>query len=192
MAWLFAFAALPRYANGMLRPLAVIVAAISLRHPDIAASDAERYATALREQAELHDFDPLTGVAIISHESRFNPTARSKSGEDFGLAQIRARYIGACKGTKDPVHKPTQECRAVQKQLLIPEENIKQMAELISRNRKFCQKKVGSASLPRWLASYQGRNNPRKRTWCKPGEGTYRVIRTRDDLITALRKKGLL
>lgn len=176
----------------MLRPLAVIVAAIQLRHPDVSNTDAERYARALREQAELHDFDPLTGVAIISHESRFQPEARSKNGEDYGLAQIRARYIGACKGTPDPVRHPTPACREVQKQLLVPEENIKQMAELITRNRKFCKAKVGSAAMARWLASYQGRNHPKKRVWCKPGEGTYRVIRTRQSLIHALTKKGLL
>lgn len=176
----------------MLRPLAVIVAAIQLRHPDVSTADAERYARPLREQAELHDFDPLTGVAIISHESRFVPDARSQNGEDYGLAQIRARYIGACKGTKDPVRHPTPACRAVQEQLLTPEENIKQMAELIGRNRKFCQSKVGSSTLPRWLASYQGRNNPRKRVWCKPGEGTYRVIRIRDELIKALKRKKLV
>jgi Transglycosylase SLT domain len=176
----------------MLRSLAVIVAAIQLRHPDLPASEAERYATVLREQAEIHDFDPITGVAIISHESRFVPEARSKNGEDFGLAQIRARYIGACKGTKDPVRHPTPACRAVQQELLTPEENIKQMALLITRNRKFCQKKVGSSTLPRWLASYQGRNNPRKRSWCKPGDGTYRVIRTRNEILRGLKKKGLI
>lgn len=176
----------------MLRPLAVIVAAIQLRHPEVPNADAERYARALREQAEIHDFDPLTGVAIISHESRFHPDARSKSGEDYGLAQIRARYIGACKGTRDPVRHPTAACREVQKQLLDPEQNIKQMAELIARNRKFCQAKVGSSALARWLASYQGRNNPRKKIWCKPGDGTYRVIHTRRALLEALSKRGLL
>jgi hypothetical protein len=176
----------------MLRALAVIVAAIQLRHPDVSNSDAERYARALREQAELHDFDPLTGVAIISHESRFQPEVRSKSGEDYGLAQIRARYIGACKGTRDPVRHPTAACREEQKRLLVPEENIKQMALLIARNRKFCQSKVGSSTLARWLASYQGRNNPRKKVWCKPGEGTYRVIRTREELLKSLKKQGLV
>lgn len=175
----------------MLRALSVIIAAIQLRHPEVSTTDADRYARLLREQAEIHDFDPITGVAIISHESRFVPEARSKNGEDFGLAQIRARYIGACKGTKDPVRRPTPACREVQRQLLTPEENIKQMALLITRNRKFCKQKVGSAALPRWLASYQGRNNPRKRVWCKPGEGTYRVIRTRTEILKTLTKKGL-
>lgn len=176
----------------MLRPLAVIVAAIQLRHPEVTNDDAERYAKALREQAEVHDFDPLTGVAIISHESRFNPKARSSNGEDYGLAQIRARYIDECKGTNDPLHNPTPACQAVQRKLLVPEENIKQMALLITRNRKFCKAKVGSELLPRWLASYQGRNNPKKRVWCKPGQGTYRVIRIRQELLRDLKKRRVL
>jgi hypothetical protein len=176
----------------MLRALAVIVAAIQLRHPEVSTNDAERFAKALRDQAQLHEFDPLTGVAIISHESRFNPKARSRNGEDYGLAQIRARYIDACKGTKDPLHHPTAECQAVQRSLLVPEENIRQMGLLIARNRKFCKAKVGSETLPRWLASYQGRNNPKKRIWCKPGDGTYRVINIRDELLRTLKKKRLL
>lgn len=175
----------------MLRSLAFIVAAIQLRHPEVSNEDAERYARLLREQAEIHDFDPISGVAIISHESRFKPEARSKNGEDFGLAQIRARYIGACKGDKDPVRRPSEACSEVQRQLLTPEENIRQMGLLISRNRAFCKKKVGSATFARWLASYQGRNNPRKRVWCKPGEGTYKVIRTRQQILNALAKKGV-
>ena len=176
----------------MLRPLAVIVAAIQFRHPEVTNTDAERFAKALREQAQVHDFDPLTGVAIISHESHFKPEARSHNGEDYGLAQIRARYIDACKGTKDPLHHPTAACQAVQRKLLVPEENIKQMALLIGRNRKFCKAKVGSETLPRWLASYQGRNNPKKRIWCKPGQGTYRVIGIRDELLRTLKKRRML
>lgn len=176
----------------MLRPLAVIVAAIQMRHPDVSNADAERFAKALREQANIHEFDPLTGVAIISHESRFNPLARSPNGEDYGLAQIRARYIDECKGTKDPLRNPTEACKAVQQKLLVPEENIKQMALLITRNRKFCKAKVGSETLPRWLASYQGRNNPKKRIWCKPGKGTYSVINIRAELLRALEKRRLI
>jgi Transglycosylase SLT domain len=176
----------------MLRALAVIVAAIQLRHPEVTTADATRFATALREQAQQHDFDPLTGVAIISHESRFNPLARSPNGEDYGLAQIRARYIDECKGTADPLHHPTPACQAVKRKLLVPEENIKQMALLITRNRKFCKAKVGSDTLPRWLASYQGRNSPKRRIWCKPGQGTYRVIRIREELLRSLRKRRLI
>jgi hypothetical protein len=132
----------------------------------------------------------LTGVAIIHFESNFEPHVVSKNGEDHGLAQIRARYIGACKHTKDPVKNPTPACRKVKQQLLDPKENIRVMAELITANRKFCKKKTGSASFARWLASYQGRNNVRKKRFCVPGEGTYKVIEYRRHLIRKLKLKG--
>jgi hypothetical protein len=176
----------------VLRSIPAIIAAIQLSHPKVAAEDAGRYAKALQEQAKIHDFDPLTGVAMIFHESRFNPSAISRDGEDYGLAQIRARFIGGCRYTEAPLTNPTPECIAEKQRLLIPEENIRVMAELITRHRAFCKKKVGTTKFARWLASYQGRNNARKKRWCKPGPGTYKVIEYRRHLIRQLYKKGVL
>jgi soluble lytic murein transglycosylase-like protein len=34
-------------------------------------------------------------VTIIQRESRFTPRAVAPDGEDYGLAQVRARYVGA-------------------------------------------------------------------------------------------------
>lgn len=150
-------------------------------------AEAERFARALQTQAEAHDFDPLTGVAIIHFESNFNPAVISASGEDYGLAQIRARYIGACKYTKDPVKNPTPGCRKLKQQLLNPEANIRVMAEVVTANRKFCKQKIGSTQLQHWLASYQGRNNVRKKRYCVPGEGTWKVINYRRFLLKELK-----
>jgi len=174
----------------VLRALPLILAAIELSQPQLPAKDAEVIATALQEKAQEHDFDPLTGVSIIFHESRFDAKAVSTNGEDYGLAQIRARYIGACKDDEDPLRRPSAACREVKRKLLQPEYNIEVMAELITRNRKYCKKKVGSALFARWLASYQGRNNPRKKRFCKPGQGTWDVIEYRRHLIRELRSKG--
>lgn len=176
----------------MLRSLHVIVAAIQLSQPRVSSDDAERFATALREQAKRHDFDPFTGVAVIFHESSFNPKAVSKNGEDYGLAQIRARYIGGCKDSPNPVESPSAACVAQKQRLLQPEENIRIMAELITRHRDLCQRKVGSTKLPHWLASYQGRNDPRSKRWCKPGKGTWKIVEYRRYLIQELYKRGLL
>lgn len=173
----------------MFRTIAVIAAAIELSQPKLEPDATERYAKALQEVAMAHDFDPLTGVAIIHFESSFNEKALSRNGEDHGLAQIRARYIGACKKDPNPKDAPGPECRAVKQKLLDGVENIKVMGELITNNRKFCKKKVGSANFARWLASYQGRNNVRKKQWCKPGEGTYKVIRYRTTLLQKLGKR---
>lgn len=176
----------------MFRAIPVIVAAMQMLQPKLEEPEAERIALALQKQARAYDFDPLTGVSIIFHESSFRPDAVSPSGEDLGLAQIRARYIGACKDDPDPVKNPSAPCRRVKRMLLQPEENVRVMAELIDRNRKFCKKKRGSALFQYWLASYQGRNDVKRKRWCVPGKGTWKVIQTRRRLIDSLRRRGML
>ena len=176
----------------MFRAIASIVAAIQLSQPKVTDEDARRFAEALQKQAKVHDFDPFTGVSMIFHESSFNPSAISRDGEDYGLGQIRARFIGGCKHTESPVQAPTPACKKEKERLLVPEENIRVMAELITRHRKYCKKKVGSALFARWLASYQGRNNVRKRRYCKPGKGTWKVINHRKKLIRELYRRGVL
>lgn len=170
----------------MLRPLAVIIAGILLAQPSLPKEDAERFARVLRDEARERGFDPLTGVAIIQLESGWMAETISENGEDYGLAQIRARYVGACKRDPDPLRAPGPECRAVKESLLDAEANIRQMGRLITLNRKLCREKTGSATLPRWLASYQGRNDPKRGRWCRPGEGTWKVIRYREALLEKL------
>jgi len=163
-----------------------IIAAIQLSQPKIEADRAQVIAKALQHEAKEHDFDPLTGVSIIFHESGFNPRAVSASGEDYGLAQIRARFIGACKGSSDPLKHPTAACLREKERLLDPEYKVRVMADLITQNRAFCKSKVGSAEFPRWLASYQGRNYPKQKRWCQPGEVTWKVIQYRNRLLREL------
>lgn len=172
----------------MVRPLWMVVAAISLSRPELPADEIERYAQVLIDEARQRDFDPFTGVAIIHRESGWRPGAVSRSGEDYGLGQIRARYVGACRHDEDPLHAPSAACRAEKERLLDGEANIRAMAEQITRHRDFCRKKVGSAAFARWLASYQGRNYPKQNRWCQPGAGTTAVIEYRRHLITAVGK----
>jgi hypothetical protein len=167
----------------VFRSIAAIVLAIRFAHPEVSEADATRYAAALQVEAREHDFDPLTGVAIIHHESRFHPRAISPDGEDYGLAQVRARHVGACRKDKNPRRHPSAACRAVKERLLEPEESIRVMAELITSHRKLCRKKAGSTTMLSWLASYQGRNSIKEDRWCTPGDGTHQVIRYRDRLV---------
>jgi hypothetical protein len=173
----------------MFRTVAVIAAAIEISQPRLAEEEKLQYAHVLQEEAIEHDFDPLSGISIIHFESNFNQEAISSNGEDYGLAQIRARYIGACKKDPNPKDAPGSACREVKTKLLDGVENIRVMADLITQNRVFCKKKVGSNHFARWLASYQGRNNARKKQWCKPGDGTYRVIHYRTKLLSELGKQ---
>lgn len=170
----------------MLRPIAVIVSAIMMSRPQMPPAEAERYARVLQAEAREHDFDPLTGVAIIHFESAWQPRVVSQNLEDYGLAQIRARYIGACKQDADPLNAPSEECRAVKRALLEPEYNIRTMADLITNNRKHCKAKTGTAYFHQWLASYQGLNFPKQKRWCVPKKKTWAVVEYRKKLIREL------
>jgi hypothetical protein len=173
----------------MLRPLAIIVTAIMVSRPEMARPEAEHLAKVLRQEAKQHDFDPLTAVAIVHFESGWNPRVVSDNGEDYGLGQIRARYIGACRKDADPLSSPSAECLEVKKSLLDAETNIRTMAQLISDSRKLCLEKTKSGAAPRWLASYQGLNFPSENKWCSPGEKTWRVLKYKSWLESELTKK---
>lgn len=173
----------------MLRPIALIVSAILMSRPGMPLDEAQRYARVLQEEAKEHGFDPLTGVAIIHFESGWYPQAVSSNGEDYGLGQIRARYIGACRDDEDPLENPSEECLAVKRSLLEAETNIRKMADLITNNRKLCRDKIGSALFHQWLASYQGLNFPKQNRWCVAKKKTWAVIEYRKKLIRELSKQ---
>lgn len=160
----------------MLRPLAVIIAGIFLSRPGMPFDDAEKLAKVVQEEAKARGFDPLSVVSIVHFETGWLPHLVSENGEDFGLGQIRARYVGACRKDEDPLNDPSPECLQVKEELLDGEKNIRQIAELITRNRKFCKEKTGTAWFQQWLASYQGLNFPSKNLWCQPKQVTWRVI----------------
>ena len=167
----------------MFRTIAAIALAIRIGHPDVSEDAATTYATALQAEAQRNDFDPLTGVAIIHRESRFHARAVSPDGEDYGLAQVRARHFGACAKDKDPVRHPSAACRAVKQRLLEPAENIRVMSELITMHRKICRQKTGNSGLQHWLASYQGSNSAKEGRWCTPSEGSQTVAEYRERLV---------
>lgn len=170
----------------MIRPIAVIVSAILLSRPTIPRAEAERYARVLQQEAVARAFDPLTGVAIIHFESRWHPAVVSADGEDYGLGQIRARFVGACRGDADPLHDPSDACKAAKAALLAGENNIRRMAAIITANRELCKEKTGTAWFPQWLAGYEGLNFPRRDTWCAPNARTWQVVDYQKQLVATL------
>ena len=175
----------------MLRPLVLIVSAILLSRPSMPVPEATRYARVLSEEAVKHDFDPLTGVAIIHFETRWRPNLVSPDGEDYGLGQIRARFMGGCRDDADPVHDPSETCKAAKAALLVGENNIRRMASIITANRELCKEKTGRADLPKWLAGYEGLNSPSRDRWCAPGTKTWQVVEYRKTLLeTLLARRG--
>jgi hypothetical protein len=170
----------------MIRLIHTLVAAILLSRPGMPKEEARRYAAELNEVGKEHDIDPLLAVAIIHFESRWYPAMISGDGEDYGLGQLRARFVGACRDDEDPLHSPGEACKARKAQLLEGAHNLRVMGGIISANRTLCKEKTGTAKAQQWLAGYEGLNFPERNKWCQPGEKTWRVISYHQELLARL------
>ncbi len=170
----------------LFRALPLIVSAILLSRPTMPRAEAERYAKVLQDEAKKRDFDPLTVVAIVHFESRWQPGAVSPDGEDYGLGQVRARWMRGCRDDADPVRAPSEACQAAKAALLDGAQNLRRVAAIITANRELCREKTGAATLPRWLAGYEGLNFPGRDRWCAPSEKTFQVVAYRKKLIEML------
>jgi hypothetical protein len=173
----------------MVRSIPLLVSAILMSRPSMPRVEAARYATVLNQVALEHDFDPLTAVAIIHFETHWYPSLISADGEDYGLGQVRGRYLSACRDDADPVGAPSAACQAAKANLLDGAFNIRRMATIITANREMCRERTGTALAPQWLAGYQGYNSPSSDRWCSPGEKTWRVLDYRKELIATLLPK---
>jgi hypothetical protein len=170
----------------VVRTVALLVSAISMSRPAIPAEEATRYAKILNEIGSKYDFDPLYAVAMIHYESHWNPGVSSDDGEDYGLGQVRARFVGACRSDEDPVNSPSEACKAVKAQLLVAETNLRHVGSIISANKKMCAEKRGKNKAEYWIAGYQGLSQPERNKYCIPGPTTTRVIDYHKDLLAAL------
>jgi hypothetical protein len=148
----------------MLRAVAVIAAAIHIVSPSMGKAARTSYAKTIRATAHKHQLDPLTIVSIAWHESSFRPGAVSPDGEDYGLMQIRARFVKGCRG-KD---QESKSCKAAKSRLLNGHHSIRSAGAMITRMRKLCRKRTKrSALFHRWMGLYAGLNHPRLRgVWC--------------------------
>jgi hypothetical protein len=149
-------------------------------------AEATVYARTLNEVALQHDFDPLTAVAIVHFETHWLPGLVSADGEDYGLGQVRARFIGACRSDEDPVNAPSRACLAVKASLRDGVTNLRRMGSIIGANKDLCKDKTGTAKVHQWLAGYQGYGAPWRGQWCTPGEKTWMVLGYYNDLVAKL------
>lgn len=134
------------YAKAPRRSVEYIADAIAVDHGWMATKQRETYAKALKRTAEKYDFDPLTGVALIWHESRWRAGAIGDNGRAIGLAQIH--YEGIC--ARDP-----STCESVRQRLLDGTANIATMGRLIATMQSWCRKQTGKKPLlARWLHAY--------------------------------------
>jgi len=161
----------------MLRTITTIVWAILQSQPGMPIHRASSYATTIQSEAKRVSFDSLTFVALIHHESSWRSHLVSADGEDIGLGQIRARFVGACRDDPSPVKAPGKACRAVRASLQNGHYNIKRIAGALATWRKVCRKRTGQALLRHTLMGYGGLSRPSKRQWCGRA---YRRNRWRD------------
>jgi hypothetical protein len=176
----------------MVSTTTALAAAILYCQPALGTAAARTYATVLAREAREHRFDAMTAAALVCHESRWVAGAVSPDGEDWGLGQIRARHIGACRLDADPVGAPSKGCRAVQQSLLDPGHNLRLMAQHIEGWKKLCRTKTGRAVDRAWLAGYAGLSRPSKGQWCgqsrRAGRWTYLPQAPQVKAILALRR----
>src|SRR5690242_11600686 len=107
---------------------------MTLSRPGIPVPEAKQYAAALNDIAKQNGFDPLLAVAMIHYETHWYPLLISDDGEDYGLGQIRARFVGACREDEDPLHAPSEACQQAKLSLLSGVENIRRMGSVIRAN----------------------------------------------------------
>lgn len=139
-------------------------------------AQASHYAQTLQMVARERSLDPLLMAAIIHHESGWQPEVISDDGEDYGLGQIRARFLPACRGDEDPLNAPSDACAEAKLRLLDGDENIRRVGAVLADNRAFCKARTGKDAPERYLAGYQGLNRPSQGRYCVPGEITRTVI----------------
>jgi hypothetical protein len=136
--------------------------AIGRSRPDFAPLRRQRLASLLIAVAREHNFDALTGWAIIDHESRWRADAVGPDGEDIGLAQIRYTQSRACRAERD-----SDACRARRAALMDPAVNIRAMGGAIRAWRELCEERTGIApDMRHWLAGYGGYSRPARQILC--------------------------
>ena len=142
----------------MLRSIAFIVLGIQLSNPALSEETATAHARVIQEEAIEHDYDPITQVSIITHESGWNP--RADNGFAFGLCQIEYVNLSNCRDDRK-----TMACKVQIERMKIPAVNLRTCAGLITTTREFCRKYKRSrhAWFAEWLSQFQGRGGGAKK-----------------------------
>lgn len=167
----------------VLRAVHLLVAAMRLSRPELGDNEAQIYAASLNQMALRADIDPLLAVAIVHHESHWYPARVSEDGEDYGLGQVRARYLSPCREDEDPLWAPSEACQQAKQTMLVGTINLRRMGAIIEANKLLCKAKIGSDRDPHWLAGYQGLSRPAQNRWCQPGQVTRDVLDYYDGLL---------
>jgi hypothetical protein len=133
----------------VIRPIAAILAALHIAAPSFEPKRAA--AEFVQGVAIDHDFDPLTQVALVEHEARWNPHAVNRKSGTIGLGQIQPRNFAGCREDWE-----SNQCQAYRESLEDWRSNLLITGALFARWREFCRTEVGSARAVHWLSGYGG------------------------------------
>jgi hypothetical protein len=126
---------------------AVIALAIAALHPEMSRRSRNVYAAVLER-----DPDPLALVALIEHESRWQP--RATGGLDHaceGLGQKCARFLVACRDGFE-----TPACMKKREQLRDPVYALRTIVDDAKAWRALCRARGATPTLRHWLSGYGG------------------------------------
>ena len=98
--------------------------------------------------------DPFVVVALVDHESGWIETAISKDGKDYGLGQVRRKFIPKIEWAK----------------LLDGEFNLRKTISILEMWRNICKVQVKVESTEVILAGYAGHSKPKQGVWCGIGK----------------------
>ena len=138
----------------MLRSVLFIKTAIEICQPTMSESLSTTYATKLQAEAQARNYDPITPVAIIDNESKWNSRlVGGLNNQCIGLGQHCLHVYDYCTGT---AYRGAR-CQAKKQWLLNGHNNLMATSKAITDWRKTCRSITGKPALfYRWLHGYQG------------------------------------
>lgn len=140
----------------MSGPATLLAGLILACNPTLPGKTAARYAQITAKQAVSAGVRADIVVALVCSESGWRSGAVSADREDWGLGQVRARYLPGCREDADPTGAPSSSCRLEQQRLLEPEHNLRVVGKAIKSWRELCRQQTGHAKERNWLAGYVG------------------------------------
>lgn len=168
----------------MIRSVAVILAALNAAAPSFPHREAA--AVYVQRLADDGDFDPLTLVAYVESESRWDVDAvgRQRGELYLGLGQLRLRNYEACRDDLEAT-----PCLVVVTALLNWRFNLDQTAQAFIWARGRCKELVGSGAFVGWMQVVKGYDKTRGTTCGRRRVGGRWVKAPVPEKVAALQKR---
>ncbi len=138
----------------MIRALVVILHALTIAAPGFAPK--REAALHVQRLAERLEFDPLTLVALVEHESRWNPRAFNPDTWAVGLGQVLLEHFPECVPAEPFSPMDLEPCSRIRARLEDWRYNLTWTAVAFRGWRAYCLYHVGTGEARYYLQGYQG------------------------------------